>query len=435
MAAGLSLPQENFLDFQHLFEALCATRISPEDYVPKLFIDGTTKLGEVTTQLVEELSMLEPHGFGNPGPMLQAEVAVLRTRRVGAQNRHLQLTVHDATGQATPAIAFGFGEQEEQVQRHAESLAVAFVPGINEWRNERTIQLDVREWEARGETDNYVRRWMVDLYPWRLGASFYQSMALHMDNRDLKQPKTSKLADLRGTWDKVGTLRARRSHQESTLILVNTPAAVLEICRHLRIKIARGTRFIGFEHEWLTVQERDELMEAPPSWLVSTGFGLEDYRWPSVWLWEPPLTQETLALWAGLVQDGGELVGIYGPQDVRWLQSQVKANYPDRQGLARIYTMLKGSDSGKIDLATAHQQLESLGLLGALPVAMGVFSELGLWKVQEGTIVYLPTPAQKLDLEQTVLYNKVTKMRIHSAQYLKRCLERGFFQDGLEREN
>ena len=74
-------------------------------------------------------------------------------------------------------------------------------------------------------------------------------------------------------------------------------------------------------------------------------------------------------------------------------------------------------------------------MIGALPVAMGVFSELGLWEVDEDRIVYAEAPAQKLDLQQTVLYNKVTKMRQQSAQYLKRCLERGFFQDGLKSED
>lgn len=110
MAAGLTLPRENLREFQGLFEEICAARLSPEDYLPKLYIDGRTQLGEVTEELVNQLSMLEPHGLGNPGPLLQTEVAVLRTQRVGAENQHLKLWVHDATANEVPAIAFGFGE-------------------------------------------------------------------------------------------------------------------------------------------------------------------------------------------------------------------------------------------------------------------------------------------------------------------------------------
>ena len=60
------------------------------------------------------------------------------------------------------------------------------------------------------------------------------------------------------------------------------------------------------------------------------------------------------------------------------------------------------------------------------------FSELGLWAVEEGVIIYLPAPDRKLDLEQAVLYNKITKIRDQAALYLKRCLERDFSRMDLK---
>jgi len=107
---------------------------------------------------------------------------------------------------------------------------------------------------------------------------------------------------------------------------------------------------------------------------------------------------------------------------------------PNRQTLAQVYARLR-QPTGETDLAWAQEQLETMGLLGAMPVAMKIFQELGLWEIQGKKIIYQPAPAQKLDLNQTVLYNKVTLMRKQSQDYLKRSLERGFFQDGLKREN
>ena len=431
MAAGLSLPVENLRAFQVRFEDLCAERMRPEDYVPKLYLDDTIKLNQVSMELIEELAQLEPHGFGNPAPLLQAEVSVLYTRQVGSQNNHLQLTVHDETTAEMAGIAFSLGAQQDSIEKHAESVALAFVPSVNEWRNEKTLQLMVREWEPRKETEDYVRHWMVDRYPWRLGASYFQSRALYANEvKATMQPQSLRWVDLRGTWDKAGALRDR----ESVLVLVNTPAAVLHVCRELRIRIAQGHRFIGFEHEWMTPEERQELEKSPPSWLVSTGFGLTGSTWSSVWFWEPPLTEEIGLLWMSLVKDGGELVGVFGPKDVRTLQGDLARHYPDRQGLAHIYSALR-RDKGEISLEQAYEHLESMGVLGGLPVAIGVFSELGLWEVDDQRIRYRSTPTQKLDLNQTVLYNKVIEMRQQSAQYLKRCLERGFFHDGLKREN
>jgi hypothetical protein len=125
---------------------------------------------------------------------------------------------------------------------------------------------------------------------------------------------------------------------------------------------------------------------------------------------------------------------LFGPKEVRQLQADLVQHYPDREGLARIYVTLKNED-GAITMEEAYKRIESMGMLGALPVALAVFSELGLWNVDENRILYSAAPAQKLDLQHTVLYNKVIKIRQQSAQYLKRCLERGFFQDGLKREN
>ncbi len=430
MAAGLGLPAANLRTFQRRFEKLCSEKISPEDYIPKLYVDDTIRLDQVCTKLIEELLALEPHGYGNPGPLLQAEVSVLHTRTVGAQNNHLQLTVHDETTADMRAIAFGLGDQEEQIEKHAERVALAFVPEVNEWKNKRTLQLMVKEWEPRTQAKGYLRRWMIDLYPWRLGASYFQSRALDPPERTLRTPSGVRWVDLRGTWDKAGVLSGR----DRVLILANTPASVLDICRQLRIRVSSGAQFIGFEHEWLTDNEREELEKFAPPWLVSTGFGVPEATWSSVCFWEPPLTADLGLLWASLCQDGGEIVGLFGPKEVRALQGDLLQNYPDRQGLARIYTLLKRIGP-EVSMEEAYQCLERVGCLGALPVAMGVFSELGLWDVHEHGILYLGQPAQKLDLQQTVLYNKVIKMRQQSAQYLKRSLERGLFQDGLKREN
>ena len=429
MAAGLSLSVENLLPFQQRFEEVCRTKISPDDYIPKLYVDDTVRLEQISDPLIQELSDLEPHGFGNPGPLLQAEVSVLDLRTVGSDNNHLKLTVRDETVEQMAAIAFGLGKQQEQVEKNAERLALAFVPGVNTWRNETTLQLTVKEWEPRAHDHTYVTRWMVDLYPWRLGASFYQSRSLYLDDVGFEDSRESWL-DLRGTWDKASALEGR----DGGLILVNTPAEVLRVCRDLRVKVPLGPELFGFEHELLTEDERDEMRRATPKWLVSTGFGLKDSKWPTVVFWEPPLGAKTGTLWANLCQPHGELVAVYGPRDVRSLQGDLVRNYPDREGLARIYATLR-KDGGEISLEAAYEKLDKMGMLGALPVALGVFAELGLWEIDETRIVYRAAPAQKLDLQQSVLYNKVIKMRQQSAQYLKRCLERGFFQDELKREN
>lgn len=433
MAAGLSLPEENLLAFQQLFETLCGERLHGEDYVPKLRIDGVATVGEITPQLIDELAWLEPHGIGNPGPTFQAQVSIMRTRVLGQENRHLQLVVQDETASDLNCIAFGFGSERDQIEKHAENVEIAFVPRFNEWNNEKTIQLHIQAWQKGPSAGGYVERWMVERYPWQLTAPYYLSTALQRE-AEASVPSPPVAVDLRGTWNKGEELQARRGLQDRTLILVNTPSAALEVCRSLRILTPGGREMIGFEHEWLTPEERLQLEQSSPSWLVSTGYGLSGTTWPSVWLWEPPLNHANYLTWASLVEMDGELVAVYGPKDVRLRQIYLQQACPNRQTLAQIYARLR-QPGGQTDLIWAQDQLRPMGLLGSLPVAMGVFQELGLWEVHPDRIIYRPAPARKLDLNQTVLYNKVILTRKQSSDYLKRSLERGFFQDGLKREN
>lgn len=434
MAAGLSLPTANLREFQRRFNELCGQVLQPDDYIPKLYIDSLATLSDLTPELIGELAKLEPHGMGNPGPSLQTNVSVLRTRRVGQEARHLQLTVQDQTATDVAAIAFNAGESQNFFELHAEGVGLAFVPSVNEWRNEKQVQLQVKAWEQRPVGPVYVRQWMRERYPWRLGSAFYQTQALELTETLLRETPTFQMVDLRGTWDKAGALVKERGLSGRALILVNTPARALEVCRILRIQVPGGSQEIAFEHEQLAVAEREELAQTQHNWLVSTGASLFSGLWPEIWLWDPPLTAQAHRRWLAYLEQGGKLVALYGPKDVREMQSLLRQNYPDRAALARIYSHLKTATS-TIQIALAEEQLELLGLVGALPLALGVFLELGLWEVHDQHIIYLPPPTQKLDLEQTVLYNKGTTMRKQSSEYLKRSMERGFFQDGFKIEN
>lgn len=435
MAAGLSLPEENLLLFQQEFEKICSNTLSEEDYVPKIYLDGTIDLGEITFDLIKELELLEPHGISNPSPTLQTHVSITRTHRVGQEGRHLQLAVRDQSCLEMSGIAFGFGEEEGSLEKYAESIDLAFVPKLHEWNKKKSIQLQVKAWKSRNEINNFIHKWMIEEYPWRLPASYFQSKAISDQNFVVQNRPDFTFVDLRGVWGKHQKLMEKHNLRERILILVNTPAKALEVCRYLRIQVPGGEEVIGFEHEYLTEEERIQLQKEPPYWLVSTGLSLNSAeKWSSVWLWEPPLNKNNYLAWTNHIADGGELIGVFGPKDLRAAEKILLQAYPERKGLAKIYSMLRRTD-GKTSLDWASEQLETAGLLGALPFASNVFLELNLWTITENEILYLPAPDRKLDLKESVLYNNIMKVRKQSLEYLKHCLERGFFQDGLKRKD
>ena len=215
------------------------------------------------------------------------------------------------------------------------------------------------------------------------------------------------------------------------MILVNTPREAVEVCRKLRIHVPGGWQFIAFEHELLSSTERAELAAFGPAWLVSTGYGIFERQWPSVWFWRPPLNEGNAYRWLDLVTEEGEVVLAFGPRDCRELQVYLGEVYPDRSGMARIYSQLRKLGE-QISYAAALEILETFGLASALPFAIGVFSELNLWTIEDGVIVYQPAPAKKLDLNKTVLYNIGITMRRQSSDYLKHCLKGDFSRMDLK---
>ena len=160
MAAGLTLPVDNLPEFQRRFEQLCAEKIRPEDYIPKLAIDGTIKLNQLSFQLIEELSELEPHGVGNPGPCCR-QVSVLRcvpwVPRTAICS-YLFRTEPEAKRRLLPL--FWPGTEKWKSMRNG---GLGFVPGVNTGAVRR--RFSSRSGRSRDVAEGYVRRWMVDQYP------------------------------------------------------------------------------------------------------------------------------------------------------------------------------------------------------------------------------------------------------------------------------
>ena len=96
-------------------------------------------------QLERQLRAFQPCGYGNPTPLLASyNVKVVGSRTVGADARHLKLTLTD--GRVTmDAIAF---QQGAWLSRLPSIIDVAYHLEINMWNGEQRLQLNVRDLRA-----------------------------------------------------------------------------------------------------------------------------------------------------------------------------------------------------------------------------------------------------------------------------------------------
>lgn len=140
LAAGVTMPTANIEAFRKRVNAFYKELQLKEQaslLLPTADVDA--ELHEVTIELIDTLSRLEPFGSGNPRPVLRtAEVFVVGVRRMGDNGQHVKISIKDAMGQKIDLLAFNaatyfFVEVGEQIN-------VWYSPEINEWQGRRSVE-------------------------------------------------------------------------------------------------------------------------------------------------------------------------------------------------------------------------------------------------------------------------------------------------------
>ncbi|MHC5537968.1 single-stranded-DNA-specific exonuclease RecJ [Singulisphaera rosea] len=146
-AAGLKLPVALFPEFAERFERHCREALSGDLLQKVLRIDAEIPLSMLTTRLVEEIEALEPHGMGNPKPLLIASnVRILgEPRPVGERRNHLQLRLTQG-GAVLKGIAWNMAERGRDLSANT-LCSLAFHPSINEWQGRREVQLEIKDFQ------------------------------------------------------------------------------------------------------------------------------------------------------------------------------------------------------------------------------------------------------------------------------------------------
>lgn len=142
MAAGLSLPETHFSDFQQAFERLTHHWLTDDMKAGELLTDGSLTSAEMTLELAQQLRNAGPWGQGFPEPVFDDHFKIVQQRLVG--ERHLKLVLQSLDSeQLFDAIAFNIDPHEwpnPAVQR----VHIAYQLDINHFRGETRLQLLVR---------------------------------------------------------------------------------------------------------------------------------------------------------------------------------------------------------------------------------------------------------------------------------------------------
>lgn len=143
-AAGLSLAADSLPAFRAAFEAAVRAQTGDAPLVKRVYYDAEVPLFQVGRGMVANLDALQPHGVGNPAPMLLCRNVRLRAPRAVGNGKHIKMELVGDTARLD-SIYFGMGDIDRLPPMDAD---VVFEPAINRYGGVETTQAVIRAVQA-----------------------------------------------------------------------------------------------------------------------------------------------------------------------------------------------------------------------------------------------------------------------------------------------
>ncbi|MFA5825587.1 MAG: single-stranded-DNA-specific exonuclease RecJ [Gallionellaceae bacterium] len=137
MAAGVSIREEHFDEFQRAFENVAQTLLTPTDLVKVIKTDGELVPGDFSIDIARALEQ-QVWGQGFPEPLFQGDFRVQMQRVIGEKHLKLKLAAASANFEA-----IHFFSTEPMPER----IHAVYSLSINEYNGSVSLQLILRHWQ------------------------------------------------------------------------------------------------------------------------------------------------------------------------------------------------------------------------------------------------------------------------------------------------
>jgi len=155
LAAGLTLEEDMLPTLQVELEQYAEEILEEKSFYPVLSLDAEISLAEINERFVQDLTLLEPFGAGNPQPLfVLRNVRLTNLRAVGQDGKHLKLKVVDEEqSRLLDGIGFRLGEWVEEVACW-KGCDLAFVPERHTFQGVTFLQLQIKDLKDASEPDD-----------------------------------------------------------------------------------------------------------------------------------------------------------------------------------------------------------------------------------------------------------------------------------------
>lgn len=144
-AAGLTIERKNVDEFKRRLTKAILEQSAPEAFIPTEEYDLELELHEVTEELIDAFSSMQPTGFGNPAPVFCLRgVNTADVRQIGKEGAHLRMRLVSGS-EMRNAIGFRMGERAKNMPEVIEAVVGL---SINQWQDKRSVQCEIRQFQA-----------------------------------------------------------------------------------------------------------------------------------------------------------------------------------------------------------------------------------------------------------------------------------------------
>ncbi len=141
-AAGFTVLNNNLVELKGRLKILATESLHGRDLRQTLTADSEITISQLKPELLQNLDYLQPTGYGNPEAVfISRNVRITNKRTVGADKKHLKLTVTD-DHVTFDGIGFRLGHLLNELPTHVDVL---YTFELNEFNGRRSLQLNLKD--------------------------------------------------------------------------------------------------------------------------------------------------------------------------------------------------------------------------------------------------------------------------------------------------
>ena len=382
-AAGLTIETKNVAEFRRRLTEAIREQAEPEAFIPTEEYDLELELSEMTEELIDAFSAMQPTGFGNPAPVFCVRgVNTTDVRQIGKEGAHLRMRLSQ-NGEMRNAIGFRMGDRARSMPEVIEAVMAL---SINVWQDRRSVQCELRQLQAYLPAKAFLSECQ------RREDEVERALLSAMMRSGTAQPgETMSLEGAKALLQ--GELLQR---YQGTMLCVHSVPALKMLGVHLALIHAQLDYAFGALSD---LRMFNTLVMAPD--------------WDAM-----HCAPETILMMDGCVSEGERAAIRKRFPDARLIEvtelarqtnAAAAALLPDDDALRRLYRVLRQRE--RMEVSPEILSMESGLSQSQVRCGMCIFEELSLIRWQETPLSYQLVPSGRVSLENSPLRGRLIAIR------------------------